>query len=179
MLVFFKSQYLFYLIKFKKYIFHNGLRHFWRITMWDVETVECRMYRSAALVLFQRQSKNHLARWHRSSGFFQPPHCFICCQFLQLRFIWKASAAFICVWHPKRNLLLSTAVLFKACPGVNRWVGVRGIYNAVNDWSFLSIGPYPKAGRFRRALSRRLRFELFLFFMSVLHCPCLSCSMES
>lgn len=135
--------------------------------MWDVETVECRTYRSAVLILFRRQSKNHLARWHRRSGFFQPPHCFICCQFLQLRFIWKASAAFICVWHPKRNLLLSTAVLFKAGPGVNRRVRVRGIYNAVNDWSSLSLGPYPKVGRFCSAVWRLLRFELFLFFCSV------------
>lgn len=125
--------------------------------MWDVETVECRKYRSALLVVFRRQSKNHLARWHRSSGFIQQPHPFICCQFLQLRFIWKASAAFICVWHPKRNLLLSTAVLFNAVPGVSRWVRVGGIYNAVRDWSSLSFGRHPKAWRFHSEVWRLLR----------------------
>lgn len=125
--------------------------------MWDTETVGCRKHKSALLVVFRRQSENHLACWHRSSGFIQQPHPFICCQFLQLRFIWKASAAFICVWHPKRNLLLSTAVLFKAVPGVSRWVRVRGIYNAVRDWSSPSFGRHPKAWRFYSGVWRLLR----------------------
>lgn len=146
--------------KLKKYIFHNGLRHFWRITMWGVETVECRKYRSAVLVLFRRQSKNHLARWHRSILFFF---------FSSLHLSSTASSSssalyekdllhlFICVWHPKRNLLLSTAVLFKAGPGVNRWVRVRGIYNAVSDWSSLSLGRYPEVGMFHEEVWRLLR----------------------